>query len=150
MPETVTAWPVWPDPRDAAYSIIGYVFGMVAPNQFSAKTTGALAPFTELNDGVLLTGVTDTGANTFYSAAGALYTMTKVGFPVAQVGPPNWSVELIFTAIDLGGNSHDGTLRLLFPKAIREYSFTVDPIGVGPDLIPNPVVLSPRNFSATS
>ena len=150
MPDTVTAWPYYPDPRGANFSIIGFKFGMVPPNKFQAKTTGALGAFVDLNDGILLSVVTDDTFNTFYTSGGTGYQSLKVGTVAANPGPPPFSVTIDFVATKVGFPQHRGLVRLLFPIGIRDYTISVLPVGGGPNSIPNPVVLSPRNFSATA
>jgi len=149
-PLTVTAWPVFPDPRGPGFSIRGYGFGMVAPNQFFISTTGALPPYDDLNDGLLLPFSFDLPASTEYKTVDNRNIMTKRGFVALQVGPPPWSIEITISVIRPAVDFQTGFVRFNFPDAIRTYSVQTVPTGVGPQLIPNPILATPRNFSATA
>jgi len=150
MPDTVTAWPYNPDPRSPGFSIIGYGFGMVPPTKFLAKTTGALSPYQSLNDGVLLTLSDETPPNTTYLSGDSVYRLFKVGHNPPLAGPPIHSVSLAFSALDPPAAQQDGLLELLFPDGIQVYTISTVPAGGPPNLIPNPLTLTPRNFSATA
>jgi len=146
MPLTVTAWPYSPDPRDASFSIIGYGFGQVPPFKFLISTTGALPPFDDLNDGILLTLTDENPPLTVYSSlAVAGNQVTKAGFKDPQ-GVPLHTVEWTLQLARAPGTQYVGDLQQVFPNAIQKFSIPVVAI-VGPiGLIPNPVAFLPRSF----
>ncbi len=149
MPLTVTAWPSGPDPRGSHFSLIGYKFGQVPPDRYFAQTTGALAPYEELNDGILLVVVAYTINFVSYQSADTVYFVDKVGFLDEQTGPPAFSVVWELTIDDLSGALQKGQLLELFPAAIANRSITTAPLPGEDNLIPNPVTFQPRNFGVT-
>lgn len=149
MPLTVTAWPYMPDPRSPFFSIRGYAFGQVPPPKFFLKTTGALAPFDNLNDGVLVSLALDLPERTDYESEDSFDCLTKFGFATVQPTPVDHTVRMNLDLARAGPLNNIGDVHLEFPNAIRVWSIATVPDYPPPNRVPNIVTVTPRNFLAT-
>lgn len=146
MPFGVTAWPYFPDPRHPDFSLTGYAFGQVPPNKFIASTTGALSPYLDLNEGVLLEVDLDIEGLTRYSFEVFTYRLTKFGFKEPIPDPTPHTVQLTFVANRGTLTQHTGDRFDPWPDAIRPFAITMVPDEGVPQSLPNPVVFSPARF----
>lgn len=149
MPHTVTAWPYSPDPRTVQFSYLGYDNSQVAPERFLLRTTGALAPYDDLNSGALCLLVSDTGANTFYRSSDNAYSISKNGILPPKTTPVPHTIELIVSANKEPGVTYQASLFLLFPLPIEPRSIVLERLPPNGDLIPNPVEILPKNYLFT-
>ncbi len=147
-PLTVTAWPVFPDPRLPQFSIIGYAFGMVPPDRVRLSSVGAIAPFDDLNSGVQLILSAEAPPTTTYTSGHGFYQLVKVGFVPPNPGPPIHSVSLTLNLNRPGEPLYTGFILQLFPPGIQNFIITTVPPAPPPNKTPNPIAISPENFTA--
>lgn len=149
-PLTVRAYPDSTDPRDSMFSLIGYAPNQVPAERYLLTTTGALSPYDDLNDGVMVILFNETPPSTVFKNGDLAYDLTKFGSNAVVASPTPHSVSQTLNLIRAPDLGYAITNYVLFPVAIKLLSFNVVQIGGGPNLIPNPVVATPRNHLATS
>lgn len=64
MPFAVRQWPAPPDPRSSLYSFTGWNWGQVVSFQWVVSTFGATGAWSFLNDGFIITSISDDGIDT--------------------------------------------------------------------------------------
>jgi len=150
----VTKWPLPCDPRTPCFCVLGYAAGAVPPWKYFVQTTGALAPFTKLNDGVLIVFEFEGGGDCVFVGTASLPLIVVDLFIRALGVPPfapppadtlRWTLTVTASA---SGDRQIGVEaeRLPFPVD-QPPDFDLIPVA-GPDLIPNPVSVEPRPWDA--
>ena len=149
MPLTVRAWPDSTDPRGGLFSVIGYAWGQVPPNQWLLTTTGALAPYEVFNDGVLVTAI-DFGEQTTQHTNIAATTILLKDGTIEPIGPPPlFTVSMQLNTLIFPGPLQVGLATAEFPNAIRTWEITMENFGGGGTKFPNPVLMTPKNHLFT-
>ncbi len=150
MPLTVTAWPVFPDPRTPAFLGAGFLFGQVGAERYRVTSPGALSPYDELIDGVLLEFDSQPAAEVWRFKDSSGDYVLDVFSTATPLGIPPFSVQWLLQITKPAEPRYDVTIRELFPVAIALRSGPAVPIPPPGAKIPNPVTFTPRNFTATA
>lgn len=148
-PLTVRAWPDSTDPRGGLFSVVGYDYGQVPPNQFLLTTTGATGAYVIFNDGVLVTAVDFGDTATQYTSAAMNAILLKDGSEEPIGPPPLFTVSMQLNVQIIGEALYIGTTKDEFPTAIRTWSIDMVKQGAGDSDIPNPILMTPKNHLFT-
>jgi len=154
VPFQVRKWPDNCDPRGACFCLLGYDAGAVPPWKYFAHTTGASFPYQRMNTGVEITFFAQSHPSCFFQGFSITPVLlvdmftSPIGLPPFLPAPAHtllWTLKIIDTG---SGNFHEGSASLRLPVAVDQPpGISVFP-NVGPDLLPNPILLRPRRWDA--
>ncbi len=154
MPFEVTQWGYSPDPRPPDYALLGYDFGQLPPWRWLMKTTDADFPYMALNDGVLWE------SSSFLPNFGAWLPLVPIPDVLEPLLFNNGTQEIVAlpTPNTITFNCSffnffspfrsSGVIRLVYPDALRVWSFTMSGSGTGGPFFPNPLTITPHKWNA--
>lgn len=155
MPFAVKKWPDECDPRTPCFCLKGYAFGAVPPYKFLVSTTNATGYWSILNTGVIVEWFTETGAGLCSYSATLLSPTRFIRVDISAlpnwqtVPPPEHTLKWLanFRHSD-SGDTIEGSASARLPDPVgMPPSIDVSPLS-GPDLIPDPVALTPQPWDA--
>lgn len=144
-PLTVRAWPDSTDPRGPHFLVGGFDHGQVAAERYLLTTTDAVAPYEDLNTGVLVVFDSQIGAEVWKFVDDSGDYVLTVFSTDTPIGAPEFSVQWLLQITKPGEPRYDVEIKELFQTAIAVRSAPAVAVPPNGDKIPNDVTFTPEN-----
>ena len=155
MPFGVRKWPDSCDPRGPCFCLEPYAPGAVPPFAYRIQTTGALPPLDWLNAGDIVTFTVRVGLACQFPNGEPIPGVLNANLDTSPIfdwlnlPPPLHTLEWILRVAEGTGNLHQGQSSARFPDAVGMPPAISMSATVGPELIPNPVTITPVKWDTT-